>query len=166
MCREQQQVISFNDRYSGKMGGWQTDAVSACLAEYRRKAFALIFMDLDFFKPVNDTYGHPAGDEVLCNVGKRIINSIRTADYAFRIGGDEFACIIDGNADEKNCLESIERLQKVICNPYNIHGHKIKIGVSCGYVLCPSDADTVESLLKIADSRMYAEKEKHHADRR
>ena len=132
----------------------------------RGKAFALIFMDLDFFKPVNDTYGHPAGDEVLCNVGKRIINSIRTADYAFRIGGDEFACIIDGNADEKNCLERIERLQKVICNPYNIHGHKIKIGVSCGYVLYPSDADTVESLLKIADSRMYAEKEKHHADRR
>ena len=67
---------------------------------------------------------------------------------------------------KKNCLESIERLQKVICNPYNIHGHKIKIGVSCGYALCPSDADTVESLLKIADSRMYAEKEKHHADRR
>ena len=132
----------------------------------RGKVFALIFMDLDYFKPVNDIYGHPVGDEVLCNVGKRIINSIRTADYAFRIGGDEFACIIDGNADEKNCLESIERLQKVICNPYNIHGHKIKIGVSCGYALCPSDADTVESLLKIADSRMYAEKEKHHADRR
>ena len=81
MCREQQQVISFNDRYSGKMGGWQTDAVSACLAEYRRKAFALIFMDLDFFKPVNDTYGHPAGDEVLCNVGKRIINSNFSAEY-------------------------------------------------------------------------------------
>ena len=132
----------------------------------RGKAFALIFMDLDFFKPVNDTYGHPAGDEVLCNVGKRIINSIRTADYAFRIGGDEFACIIDGNADEKNCLEGIERLQRVICNPYNIHGRKIKIGVSCGYALYPSDADKVESLLKIADSRMYAEKEKHHADRR
>lgn len=67
----------------------------------RGKAFAMIFMDLDFFKPVNDIYGHPVGDEVLCNVGKRIINSIRTADYAFRIGGDEFACIIDGNADEK-----------------------------------------------------------------
>lgn len=59
----------------------------------RGKAFAMIFMDLDFFKPVNDIYGHPVGDEVLCNVGKRIINSIRTADYAFRIGGDEFACI-------------------------------------------------------------------------
>lgn len=132
----------------------------------RGKAFAMIFMDLDFFKPVNDIYGHPVGDEVLCNVGKRIINSIRTADYAFRIGGDEFACIIDGNADEKNCLEGIERLQRVICNPYNIHGRKIKIGVSCGYALYPSDADTVESLLKIADSRMYAEKEKHHADRR
>lgn len=132
----------------------------------RGKAFAMIFMDLDFFKPVNDIYGHPVGDEVLCNVGKRIINSIRTADYAFRIGGDEFACIIDGNADEENCLESIERLQRVICNPYNIHGHKIKIGVSCGYALYPSDADTVESLLKIADSRMYAEKEKHHEDRR
>ena len=132
----------------------------------RKKAFALIFMDLDFFKPVNDIYGHPVGDEVLRNVGKRIINSIRTADYAFRIGGDEFACIIDGNADEENCLESIERLQRVICNPYNIHGHKINIGVSCGHALYPSDADTVESLLKIADSRMYAEKEKHHADRR
>ena len=132
----------------------------------RGKAFALIFMDLDFFKPVNDIYGHPVGDEVLRNVGKRIINSIRTADYAFRIGGDEFACILDGSVDEENCMESIDRLENVINSPYNIHGHKIKIGVSCGYALYPSDADTVESLLKIADSRMYAEKEKHHADRR
>ena len=132
----------------------------------RGKAFALIFMDLDFFKPVNDIYGHPVGDEVLRNVGKRIINSIRTADYAFRIGGDEFACILDGDVDEEKCLESIDRLKKVINSPYNIHGHKIKIGVSCGYALYPSDADTVDSLLKIADSRMYAEKEKHHADRR
>ena len=132
----------------------------------RGKAFALIFMDLDFFKPVNDTYGHPVGDEVLRNVGKRIINSIRTADYAFRIGGDEFACILDGDVDEEECLESIDRLKKVINSPYNIHGHKIKIGVSCGYALYPSDADAVDSLLKIADSRMYAEKEKHHADRR
>lgn len=132
----------------------------------RGKAFAMIFMDLDFFKPVNDIYGHPVGDEVLRNVGKRIINSIRTADYAFRIGGDEFACILDGDVDEEECLESIDRLEKVINSPYNIHGHKIKIGVSCGYALYPSDADTVESLLKIADSRMYAEKEQHHADRR
>lgn len=53
--------------------------------DQRGKAFVLIFMDLDFFKPVNDTYGHPAGDKVLCNVGKRIINSILTADYAIRI---------------------------------------------------------------------------------
>ena len=132
----------------------------------RGKAFAMIFMDLDFFKPVNDIYGHPVGDEVLRNVGKRIINSIRTADYAFRIGGDEFACILDGDVDEEECLESIDRLKKVINSPYNIHGHKIKIGVSCGYALYPSDADAVDSLLKIADSRMYAEKEKHHADRR
>ena len=67
---------------------------------------------------------------------------------------------------KKNVWEGIDRLKKVINSPYNIHGYKIKIGVSCGYALYPSDADTVESLLKIADSRMYAEKEQHHADRR
>ena len=130
------------------------------------KAFALIFLDLDYFKPVNDTYGHQAGDEVLHNVGKRILNSIRTADYAFRLGGDEFACIIDGNVDEKNCLESIDRLKKVITSPYNIHGQNIKIGVSCGYAVYPSDGDTVESILNTADSRMYSEKENHHSGRR
>lgn len=59
----------------------------------------------------------------------------------------------------KKLLRGHREASRVICNPYNIHGHKIKIGVSCGYVLYPSDADTVESLLKIADSRMYAEKE-------
>lgn len=131
----------------------------------RGKAFALIYLDLDYFKPVNDTYGHQAGDEVLRNVGKRILNSIRNDDYVFRLGGDEFACIIGGNPDEKNCLKSIERLEKNICSPYNIHGHKIQIGVSCGYAVYPSDGDTVECMLKIADSRMYSEKEKHHAGR-
>ena len=104
-------------------------------------------------------------DEVLRNVGKRILNSIRNDDYVFRLGGDEFACIIGGNPDEKNCLKSIERLEKNICSPYNIHGHKIQIGVSCGYAVYPSDGDTVECMLKIADSRMYSEKEKHHAGR-
>lgn len=131
----------------------------------RGNAFALIYLDLDYFKPVNDTYGHQAGDEVLRNVGKRILNSIRNDDYVFRLGGDEFACIIGGNPDEKNCLKSIERLEKNICSPYNIHGHKIQIGVSCGYAVYPSDGDTVECMLKIADSRMYSEKEKHHAGR-
>ena len=131
----------------------------------RGNAFALIYLDLDYFKPVNDTYGHQAGDEVLRNVGKRILNSIRNDDYVFRLGGDEFACIIGGNPDEKNCLKSIERLEKNICSPYNIHGHKIQIGVSCGYAEYPSDGDTVECMLKIADSRMYSEKEKHHAGR-
>ena len=80
----------------------------------RGNAFALIYLDLDYFKPVNDTYGHQAGDEVLRNVGKRILNSIRNDDYVFRLGGDEFACIIGGNPDEKNCLKSIERLEKNI----------------------------------------------------
>ena len=132
----------------------------------RENAFALIFLDLDYFKPVNDTYGHQTGDEVLHNVGKRILNSIRTADYAFRLGGDEFACIIGGNPDEKNCLESIDRLKKVISSPYNIHGQNIKIGVSCGYAVYPSDGDTVELIIKTADSRMYSEKENHHSNRR
>lgn len=70
-----------------------------------------------------------------------------------------------GIRNEENCLESIKRLEKIICSPYNIHGHKIEIGVSCGYAVYPSDGDMVESMLKTADSRMYSEKEKHHAGR-
>lgn len=107
MCREERQAVSCNDHHSGQVGGRQTDTVSAYFTEYRRKAFALIYLDLDYFKPVNDTYGHQAGDEVLRNVGKRILNSIRNDDYVFRLGGDEFACIMGDNPNEKNCLESI-----------------------------------------------------------
>lgn len=146
----------FNKRYFEKMME---------IRDEKKKPYALFYMDLDFFKPVNDTYGHEMGDKVLKEVAKRLLKCIRSNDYAFRIGGDEFMLILNGNLDAQLCEKRIERIKKLIGEPYEFDGHTIKIGVSCGSAVYPSDADCAADIQKIADKRMYADKEINHAQR-
>lgn len=146
----------FNKRYFEKM---------MKIRDEKKKPYALFYMDLDFFKPVNDTYGHEMGDKVLKEVAKRLLKCIRSNDYAFRIGGDEFMLILNGNLDAQLCEKRIERIKKLIGEPYEFDGHTIKIGVSCGSAVYPSDADCAADIQKIADKRMYADKEINHAQR-
>ena len=108
-------------------------------------------MDLDFFKPVNDTYGHEMGDKVLKEVAKRLLKSIRSNDYAFRIGGDEFMLILNGNLDAQICEKRIERIKKLIGEPYEFDGYTIKIGISCGSAVYPDDANCAADIQKLAD---------------
>lgn len=146
----------FNKRYFEKMME---------IRDEKKKPYALFYMDLDFFKPVNDTYGHEMGDKVLKEVAKRLLKCIRSNDYAFRIGGDEFMLILNGNLDAQLCEKRIERIKKLIGEPYEFDGHTIKIGISCGSAVYPDDADCAADIQKIADKRMYADKEINHAQR-
>ena len=95
----------FNKRYFEKMME---------IRDEKKKPYALFYMDLDLFKPVNDTYGHEMGDKVLKEVAKRLLKCIRSNDYAFRIGGDEFMLILNGNLDAQICEKRIERIKKLI----------------------------------------------------
>lgn len=90
---------------------------------------------------------------------------IRSNDYAFRIGGDEFMLILNGNLDAQICEKRIERIKKLIGEPYEFDGYTIKIGISCGSAVCPDDADCAEDIQKIADKRMYEDKKINHAQR-
>ena len=146
----------FNKRYFEKMME---------IRDEKKTPYALFYMDLDLFKPVNDTYGHEMGDKVLKEVAKRLLMCIRSNDYAFRIGGDEFMLILKGKLDAQICEKRIERIKKLIGEPYEFDGYTIKIGISCGSAVYPDDADCAADIQKIADKRMYEDKEINHAQR-
>lgn len=125
---------------------------------------AIIFLDLDGFKLINDSLGHAAGDKVLKLIGTRLSNMLRKFDIVSRIGGDEFILLIrDTSKDYQTCREMIEKLvQKIIDTinvPFEINHHKNSVGASLGVAFIPADGDNLNDILKRADSAMYKAKE-------
>ena len=123
------------------------------------KRLALLFLDLDGFKLINDTYGHSAGDEVLRLVGVRLTSRLRKADIVARIGGDEFAVVIS-DVDQGNDVQTIcDQLLQVVTEPYELSGESSSVTTSIGIAIFPEDGGDVQTLLKHADAAMYRAKE-------
>jgi len=116
---------------------------------------ALHWIDLDEFKQVNDTYGHPIGDALLKAVAQRLRTSIRKSDFLARLGGDEFAIIQTSAVRTDQCERLAKRVLTAISKPYNIHGHAITISASLGIVRAPAHGRTPDELLKNADVALY-----------
>lgn len=146
----------FNERYFSRV-------LNIC--EAKKLPFVLYYLDLDRFKPVNDTYGHAMGDRLLKEISARLLCCIRSRDYAFRIGGDEFALIVSADMDEEQRSRMAERIQTMLSAPIVIEEKVLSVGVSCGCACYPEDGDASQVRIK-ADSRMYAEKQHHHEDDR
>lgn len=123
-----------------------------------RQGLAVLFLDLDGFKPVNDTHGHAAGDELLRVVGQRLSRHVRGDDTVGRMGGDEFACILQGVASPERARASAVKLRDAICMPCRIGVRMVEVGVSIGIALCPADGTASEELLLKADMAMYRAK--------
>ena len=134
--------------------------------EKARQPFALFYLDLDRFKPVNDTYGHDVGDQLLRAVADRLRSCVRSSDFAFRIGGDEFALIVNGEVDADGCAQRIETIKSVIRQPYALDDRTICIGTSCGSACYPADRADVRDIRILADHRMYEDKQKQGSSRR
>lgn len=145
----------FNGRYFGTV-----------LQEKEKKKFpfVLFYLDLDRFKPINDTYGHDMGDKLLKEVAARLQRCIRSKDHAFRIGGDEFALLIGADLDEAHCQQLSERIRQMLSQPFYLEGQVLHVGVSCGYAAYPRDSSRATEVRILADQRMYAQKEEHHGD--
>lgn len=132
--------------------------------EMQAKPFTLFYLDLDRFKPVNDTYGHDMGDKLLKAVAGRLRDCVRQTDFAFRIGGDEFALVMNGNMDDALCHMMIDRIDRTVRLPFGIDGVTIEVGASCGWAVYPDDGGSGEVRI-LADQRMYECKERNHAER-
>lgn len=125
-------------------------------AERASSQLALFFIDLDWFKEVNDKFGHSAGDCVLKNVAERIQRLLRKSDMAARYGGDEFAVILEGDVTRENTVLVAEKLLATLAEPYLFpDGSEATISASIGIVFAPDDGDNLEALFTLADTAMY-----------
>jgi diguanylate cyclase (GGDEF)-like protein/PAS domain S-box-containing protein len=128
------------------------------LSKREHQPLALLMMDLDRFKEVNDTFGHHAGDDVLRQVAARLKSQLRESDTIARLGGDEFAIILPGVADEAAAGLTAGRLLQALLQPLAIEGEQLEIRASIGIVLFPRHAEDAESLLRRGDAAMYEAK--------
>ncbi len=156
------QSLANTDGLTGLLNKRYFDRVLTVL-EQHSQPFALFYMDLDCFKPVNDTYGHDVGDKLLKGVAQRLQGCIRSRDYAFRLGGDEFALLLLGPMTQETCARKMDMICEMIAVPYEIDGNAVSVGASCGYALYPAESIDVQQVCYIADQRMYENKQKNHA---
>jgi diguanylate cyclase (GGDEF)-like protein/PAS domain S-box-containing protein len=124
-----------------------------------REKLAVLYLDLDQFKNVNDGLGHPAGDKLLVAVAERLLTCLRVSDTVARFGGDEFAVLQIGFAGPHEASALAERIVTLLSEPYDIDGQQVVIGASVGIALAPADGETAEQLLGNADMALYQAKE-------
>ena len=156
------QSLANTDGLTGLLNKRYFDRVLTVL-EQHSQPFALFYMDLDHFKPVNDTYGHDVGDKLLKGVSQRLQGCIRSRDYAFRLGGDEFALLLLGSMEPETCARKMNLICEMVAVPYEIDGNTVSVGASCGYALYPAESVDVQQVRYIADQRMYENKQANHA---
>jgi diguanylate cyclase (GGDEF)-like protein len=130
---------------------------------YQRK-FALLFIDLDGFKSVNDTYGHDVGDILLINVAEKLLECVRDSDTVARLGGDEFTIILSTIETPENAESIARKIVTSLCIPFDIGGHEIHIGASIGISVYPEHGKNKDILLKKADDAMYLAKKEGKND--
>ncbi len=121
--------------------------------------FAIIFLDLDHFKPVNDKYGHAVGDQLLRQVADRLKAAVREADTVARIGGDEFVLLMPELSEEESVLGLATKVQEALRAPFYVEGHDLPISCSIGVSVYPQDGDEADALTKSADESMYLAKQ-------
>lgn len=136
------------------------DRLNMTLEHNRRHKgmFSLFYLDLDGLKTVNDSLGHEAGDEVLCTASQRLKNVIRKSDTVARIGGDEFAIIVDRIKSVEEAEIVVKKIVASFVEPIQLNAGSVNVGVSIGISLFPVDSNEADELLRLADNSMYISK--------
>ncbi len=137
------------------------DRLEMGLAQVKRTGgnLAVCFMDLDGFKPVNDTFGHEVGDTMLIEVAKRVVAISRATDTVARLGGDEFVLLFPEISGAEECRHMLSRIMETLSQPFNVNGHEIQISASIGIAIYPEDVNDGDSLIRHADQAMYIAKQ-------
>ncbi|MDA8158920.1 MAG: diguanylate cyclase [Deltaproteobacteria bacterium] len=169
ILQEKLRIAAFFDALTGLPNRRAlSDELEKAIARATRHKWqmAVAMIDLDCFKPVNDTYGHEAGDSVLQVIGKRLRNSLRNTDYVARLGGDEFVLIFEDYGNIDNLKLIFEKIEENIRIPVALSNENaVSVGLSMGVYLCDSNNDiTSDAMLRYADNALYNSKE-HKTDR-
>ncbi|NTC82472.1 diguanylate cyclase domain-containing protein [Agrobacterium tumefaciens] len=135
---------------------WQTEM--ECRSAAQSLAMAVLLVDLDGFKPVNDQLGHEAGDEILKMVAARLRESVRNTDLVGRVGGDEFMVLLSRLPDAAEAEVICRRINEALAAPFTYQGSNLKIGASLGISLYPQDGQTLQTLMRHADQALYRRK--------
>ena len=133
---------------------------SIALARRHRRNTAVLFVALDRFKSVNDSFGHATGDTLLQLVSRRLLAAVRASDTVSRRGGDEFVVLLSEVARASDAATSAQKILDSLRLPYNVDGHNVRIDCSIGISIYPEDGADVETLIKNADAAMYCAKER------
>ena len=139
-----------------------SDRLNRRLAEARRKGeqVAVMFMDMDRFKLVNDTLGHSSGDRLLRLVGERLGSAVRESDIVARMGGDEFTVALSQDKRMDEASRAAQRILDLLAEPFHLEDRDLYVTASIGISVCPTDGDDVETLVRNADTAMYQAKER------
>jgi diguanylate cyclase (GGDEF)-like protein/PAS domain S-box-containing protein len=138
------------------------DKLGLALAQARvsRDKLAVIFLDLDRFKVINDTLGHYTGDQALKLIAERLVGAVRGSDVVARLGGDEFTVLLPGIGDEQDVFTVLRKLMEAIQQPMRLVDREFSVSASVGIALFPRDGQESEELLQVADKEMYAAKQR------
>ncbi len=164
-AREAEAKIQYLARYDTLTGlhnrsAWQEQArIALCSAARHQDKFAILFLDLDNFKTVNDSLGHPAGDRMLALAASRLSRCVRDEDLLARLGGDEFVVLLSRLSNMEEAALVADRMLAALTEPMIIDGHELHLSASIGVALYPNDGAEVDTLLKHADTAMYGAKE-------
>lgn len=164
-AREAEAQIQYLAHYDTLTGlpnrsAWQEQTRRALQQAHRHgDILAVLFLDLDNFKTVNDSLGHPAGDRLLAAIARRLAGCMRTEDLLARIGGDEFAALLPRLAHPEDAAVVAGKILQVLSEPVHIDTHDLHLSVSIGIALFPQDGTEIDTLLKHADTAMYVAKE-------
>lgn len=132
------------------------------MAERHRKKVCLLYLDLDRFKPINDNLGHEAGDHVLREVAKRLLDSVRKSDTVARLGGDEFVVIMQEVDEKQDAVPVAQKIHETMGHPFVVKGKECLLGASIGISCFPDDGADVDTLMRKADATMYKVKGHSH----
>ncbi|MFN2500534.1 MAG: putative bifunctional diguanylate cyclase/phosphodiesterase [Pyrinomonadaceae bacterium] len=161
-AEEQIRHAAFHDALTGLPNRTLlSDRMSIAIERAKRSVsyrFAVLFIDLDRFKIVNDTMGHEMGDKLLVELSERLKQCIRSIDTVSRLGGDEFAVLLDGNLSERKAIEIANRIQTLVSEPFHLEGQDFYTSASIGIAFSASRYECPEDILRDADTAMYRAK--------